>query len=361
MRSSAPPASSYSLACTRNAFKSICDMSPPPANLRFTRSDAVGSWHASSPARSEESSLLRNHSSSASWIGRIAMPARNGSAPRLTLRMSTRMVWYSAWPLITCPSSWPSTFRTSSSSSSRNVPELITMKGRSMPKAPAFGMDRPFIVINSGTLRLLDDDEVRNVLGHELGHVMSGHALYHTILVLILNVSLGALPFLAGIAILPIQLALLEWFRKSELSSDRAGLLACQDPAASLRVNLKFAGGGDMSQMDLNAFLEQAKEYEEAGGALDRVFKILGVLGRSHPFNTVRAAELQRWIAEGHYERIVGGEYTRRGPEAKGRPIDKDIDEARDHYMKEAKAVVDDVVDTAKRAAQAFAEALRKK
>src|SRR5437773_242105 len=207
------------------------------------------------------------------------------------------------------------------------------------------------------------DEVVRKIYGFfgELGHVMSGHALYHTILVLILNVSLGALPFLAGIAILPIQLALLEWFRKSELSSDRAGLLACQDPTASLRVNLKFAGGGDMAQMDLNAFLEQAKEYEEAGGALDRVFKILGVLGRSHPFNTVRAAELQRWIAQGHYERILGGEYTRRGPEAEGRPIDKDIDEARDHYMKEAKAVVEDVVDTAKRAAQAFAEALRKK
>src|SRR5207302_1453050 len=143
-------------------------------------------------------------------------------------------------------------------------PELFVSQ-TPFANAGAFGMDKPFIVINSGTLKLLDDDELRNVLGHELGHVMSGHALYHTILVLILNVSLGALPFLAGIAILPIQLALLEWFRKSELSSDRAGLLACQDPTASLRVNLKFAGGGDMSQMDLNAFLVQAREYEEVG------------------------------------------------------------------------------------------------
>src|SRR5437879_2525427 len=232
-------------------------------------------------------------------------------------------------------------------------PELFVSQ-TPFANAGAFGMEKPFIVINSGTLKLLDDDELRNVLGHELGHVMSGHALYHTILVLILNVSLGALPFLAGIAILPIQLALLEWFRKSELSSDRAGLLGCQDPTASLRVNLKFAGGGDMSQMDLNAFLMQAKEYEEAGGALDRIFKILGVLGRSHPFNTVRAAELQRWIEEGHYDRVLRGEYTRRGPDAEQRPIDKDIDDARDHYMKEAKAVVNDVVDTAKRAAQAF-------
>src|SRR5438552_12172227 len=227
--------------------------------------------------------------------------------------------------------------------------------------AGAYGMERPFIVINSGALKLLDDDEMRTLLGHELGHVMSGHALYHTLLVLILNVSLGFLPFLAGIALLPIQLPLPEWFRKSELSSDRAGLLAGQDPNASLRMFLKMAGGGDMAEMDLNTFLIQAKEYEETGGALDRVFKILNTLGASHPFNTPRAAELQRWIEAGHYERVLGGEYTRRGPDADNRPIDKDIDEAREHYMKEAKAVVNDVVDSAKRAAQAFSDAFKKR
>src|SRR5213593_195245 len=84
--------------------------------------------------------------------------------------------------------------------------------------AGAFGMDRPFIVINSGALKLLDDDEMRNVLGHELGHVMSGHALYHTILVLIVFVGMNFLPFLAGMVLAPIEVALLEWYRKSELS-----------------------------------------------------------------------------------------------------------------------------------------------
>ena len=227
--------------------------------------------------------------------------------------------------------------------------------------AGAFGMDRPFIVINSGALKLLDDDEMRTLLGHELGHVMSGHALYHTILILILNFSFVTLPFLAGIALLPIQIALLEWFRKSELSSDRAGLIAAQDPLGAMRMYLKMAGGGDMSQMNLNAFLVQAKEYEETGGALDRIFQILNTLGRTHPFNTLRAAELQRWIEAGHYERILNGEYTRRGPDEEKRPIDKDIDEAREHYMKEAKAVVNDVVDSAKRAAQAFSDAFKKR
>ena len=227
--------------------------------------------------------------------------------------------------------------------------------------AGAYGMDRPFIVINSGAMNLLDDDEMRTLLGHELGHVMSGHALYHTILILIVFVGLNFLPFLTSLILAPIQFALLEWARKSELSADRAGLLAAQDPRASMRMFLKMAGGGDMTQMDLDAFLQQAKEYEETGGAIDRIFKILNTLPQSHPFNTLRAAELERWIASGAYEKVLGGEYTRRGPEAEQRPIDKDIDEARDHYMNEAKAVVNDVVDTAKRAAQAFSDAFKKK
>src|SRR5258705_7891813 len=186
-------------------------------------------------------------------------------------------------------------------------PELFVSQ-TPFANAGAYGMDRPFIVINSGTLKLLDDDEVRNVLGHELGHVMSGHALYHTILVLILNFSFSTLPFLAGIALLPIRIALLEWFRKSELSSDRAGLLAVQDPHAAMRMHLKMAGGGDMKQMNLDEILLQAKDYEESGGGPDRTFQILNTLDRTHPFSTLRAAELQRWIEAGHYRRILNAQ-----------------------------------------------------
>lgn len=227
--------------------------------------------------------------------------------------------------------------------------------------AGAFGMERPFIVINSGAHALLNDDEMRVLLGHELGHVVSGHALYHTILVLIVNASLGLVPLLAGIVLLPVQLALLEWYRKSELSSDRAGLLASQDPTAALHLFLKMAGGGATKEMNLNAFLAQAKEYEETGGPLDRVFKILNTLPQTHPFNTLRAAELQRWIEVGSYDRILRGEYAHRGPDVTGRPIDQDVNEARDYYMKEARAVVDEVLDSARRAARAFTDAMKKK
>ena len=47
--------------------------------------------------------------------------------------------------------------------------------------AGAFGMEHPFIVLNSATLGLLDDAELHMIVGHELGHIISGHALYRTL------------------------------------------------------------------------------------------------------------------------------------------------------------------------------------
>lgn len=225
--------------------------------------------------------------------------------------------------------------------------------------AGAVGVEHPFIILNSGAVALLDTDELRALVGHELGHVISGHALYRTVLILILELGFQNLPFLAGIALLPIKLALLEWSRKSELSADRAGLLACQDPVAVNRVFLKLAGGGDMKQMDLNAFMQQAGEYEEGGGALDVIYKILNTLGATHPFNTLRAAELKHWTDGGAYQRILDGQYARRGAEQPQRTLGDDLGDAASHYATEARKTVDQVAEAAKRAARAFTDAFK--
>ena len=225
--------------------------------------------------------------------------------------------------------------------------------------AGAFGMDRPFIVLNSGALALLDDEELHTILGHELGHVMSGHALYRTILIIILEFGFRNLPFLAGIALLPIQLALLEWYRKSELSSDRAGLLASQDPIASMRMFMKLAGGGKLEEMNLDAFMTQAKEYEEGGDAMDVIYKVLNTLGMTHPFHTLRAAELQRWVGTGEYDRILRGEYPRRGTGDEKRPLSDDIGEAGKYYAEQARTAVDSVAEVARKARDAFTSAFK--
>jgi Zn-dependent protease with chaperone function len=210
--------------------------------------------------------------------------------------------------------------------------------------AMAVGFDKPFIVLNSGALSILDEDERRVILGHELGHIMSGHATYTTIALLILRIGFSTVPGL-GLIALPVQLALLEWYRKAELSSDRAGLLATQDPLAAMRLFLRLAGGASTDdETSLDEFLVQAKGYETGGNAFDTILKLLNVAFQTHPFATVRAAELQRWIESGAYDRIVGGEYPRR-TDADKRPLREDYADAAEHYREQTRGAVDQMAE----------------
>ena len=242
------------------------------------------------------------------------------------------------------------------------VPELYVSQTPFF-NAGAYGVDDPFIVLNSTALEILDDDEVRALLAHELGHVMSGHALYTTIAAILALISLGALPTLAALAVLPVRLAFLEWSRKSELSADRAGLLGCQEPVVAQRLEMKMAGGGRgeafAGQLNVDAFMVQANEYAYTNEGVDIVYKILNTLALSHPMHTVRAAELQRWMAAGEYDRIMRGDYTRRGTESRERPIRDDLSAAKTYYTSEAREIAREVAGAAKRAANAAAEAFK--
>jgi Zn-dependent protease with chaperone function len=48
------------------------------------------------------------------------------------------------------------------------VPELYVTQ-TPLANAAAVGFDKPFIVMNSALLELLDEEEQREILGHELG------------------------------------------------------------------------------------------------------------------------------------------------------------------------------------------------
>ncbi|MFF2552138.1 M48 family metallopeptidase [Nocardia sp. NPDC058058] len=194
----------------------------------------------------------------------------------------------------------------------KTTPELFVLQD---PQANAFtiGMDRPFIVLTTGLLDLLDPEELRFVVGHELGHALSGHAVYRTMLMHLMNLAagIGWVP-VGGWALRAIIAALMEWSRKSELSGDRAGLLCGQDVDASVRVHMKLAGGSRVDQMSHAAFLAQADAYDRAGDLRDGVLKLLNLELQTHPFSVLRAAELRRWITSGEYDRILSGQYPLR-------------------------------------------------
>jgi Zn-dependent protease with chaperone function len=188
----------------------------------------------------------------------------------------------------------------------------------------ALGLDNPFIVMSTGVVDLLDDDELRVVLGHELGHVLSGHALYSSVLFALMRISgVTTIIPLGGLGLRAVVTALKEWYRKAELSCDRAGLLVSQDPGAVTRVNMKMAGGARVEDMDLQAFLAQAEEYESTGDAREGVIRILNILNSTHPFAVLRALEIKRWIESGEYERILAGTYANRADDPRASFVDE--------------------------------------
>ncbi|GAB2691618.1 M48 family metallopeptidase [Nocardia thraciensis] len=192
------------------------------------------------------------------------------------------------------------------------TPEMYVLQDPSA-NALTIGMDEPFIVLTTGLLELLDTEELRFAVGHELGHALSGHAVYRTMLMHLLRLAsgIGWMP-VGGWALRAIVAALMEWSRKSELSGDRAGLLCGQDVDASVRVHMKLAGGAMVREMNHAAFLQQADDYDRTGDLRDGVLKLLNLELRSHPFSVLRAAELRRWIAAGEFDRILDGQYPRR-------------------------------------------------
>ncbi|WP_328721705.1 M48 family metallopeptidase [Streptomyces sp. NBC_00247] len=200
------------------------------------------------------------------------------------------------------------------------------------PNAMCIGLDEPIIVVTTGLVELLDEEEMRAVVGHEVGHALSGHSVYRTVLLFLTNLALKVawIP-LGNVAVLAIVTALREWFRKSELSADRAGLLVGQDLRASMRGLMKIAGGNHLHEMNVDAFLAQADEYEKAGDLRDSVLKILNVLPRSHPFTTVRAAELKSWSESRDYQRTMDGHYPRR-EEDKETSVTDSFRESAAHY-----------------------------
>src|SRR3954470_19290811 len=208
-----------------------------------------------------------------------------------------------------------------------DVPDLYLTQFP-IANALTFGSGRPVIVINSELVRLLDADGLRVVLAHEGAHVLSDHVLYQTALVILRQLS-ARLPVLAGLPLLAIRTALLEWARAAELSCDRAAALVTRDPIAVCRVLMTVSGGAAVDELNLDAFMKQGLDYDEKGSGLERLTRRFMHLNITHPMPVRRTHELLGWVRSGDYDRIKDGSYVRRGHEP---PLREEAEAAQGHY-----------------------------
>lgn len=207
-----------------------------------------------------------------------------------------------------CPELFNLVRRTADTLDIDRLPQIYTKWTYGINAYTTGHKDNTVLVLYTGAVDLMPEPELTFIIGHEMGHIKSGHVLYH---IMAQNIAqLGVDMGLLGSVITPLIIGFNYWSRMSEFTSDRAGLLACQDLDAALSATMKMAG---LPQKYFNTtnphiFAEQAQEFlSKYGDTANAIIKNISILDDSHPWTVMRAAELIKWVESGEYDRILSG------------------------------------------------------
>lgn len=160
--------------------------------------------------------------------------------------------------------------------------------------AYTFGLSTPkVVVLYSSLLQILDEDELRFVIGHEMGHVRLGHTW--------LNSLVGGMAGIPSSIFVTTFLALIfrSWSRACEYSADRAGLLACGSPEKAISALVKLvAPRADLTHTEMTRALAHLDAEDDDPG------NVLGEFFATHPLTIRRVKELQRFAASTQYRQL---------------------------------------------------------
>lgn len=188
-------------------------------------------------------------------------------------------------------------------------PPQLYVRQHPVPNAYTFAMrgKQPFIVMHTSLIDLLTPEEVQAVIAHELGHLKCDHGVYLTLVNLIV-LAAGQLPNVGQLLVQTLQAQLLEWVRCAEFTCDRAALLATQDPKVVMSILMKLAGGSPTlaSQLNLDAFIEQARAYDNISNTeIGEMLKSAHSSQLTHPVPVLRAREIDRWASSREYQHLL--------------------------------------------------------
>ena len=193
-----------------------------------------------------------------------------------------------------------------------------------LANAYSLGSEHPYIVFNTALLDLLDEEEIRVILAHELGHLKCDHSILIQMSFWVMGAAnlLGDITLGLGKVITTgLVYAFYEWRRKAELSADRAALLVTDDLNLVLRTLMKCAGGSQkyLHECNLEEFIRQGEAYRQLDqDNLNQIYKFIIYNGGNgsfltHPFSVERVHYLQEWFNSESYRQIRRGNYAKIG------------------------------------------------
>ncbi len=165
--------------------------------------------------------------------------------------------------------------------------------------AYTFGLATPkVIVVYSALLKIMDADELRFVIGHELGHISLGHTYLNSLVG-----GMAGIPSPSAASAL-LAMAFLSWNRACEHSADRAGLLACGKPDKAISALIKLVAGPTAGPAaSSRAVQEQA--YRQIDAEDDTLWGNLNEAFASHPMLIKRINAIRRYAGSGQYKRLL--------------------------------------------------------
>ena len=136
---------------------------------------------------------------------------------------------------------------------------------------------------------------------------MAGHKPFHNVLITLYTPLMNMIPN-AEVWLSLLRPMLLQWYRTSDFTADRAGLLACQDINVALKTMVKMSGVPKKFYDNIRPeiFLKQAIEFEHKNrGVADGIVQNLSINTACAPWMVVRAAKLFQWYKGGSYTEII--------------------------------------------------------
>jgi Zn-dependent protease with chaperone function len=192
-------------------------------------------------------------------------------------------------------------------------PELYLMRGPA--NAMTMGHSRTVIVLHDQILEDLAEDEIQAVIAHECGHALCEHVLYRQMALAVQGVGAGVGALggtagaIAGLASVPLQLALLNWFRKSELTADRAAALfmGSGEPMERALFHLLGVPKWFAGEISFARFAAQTVEFDALNeeSKWDRFLSRKLESGLTHPIPTIRIRELTTWTESSEFRQLV--------------------------------------------------------
>jgi len=160
--------------------------------------------------------------------------------------------------------------------------------------AYTFGLSDPkVVVLYSALFNIMDEDEIRFIIGHEFGHVRLGHTWLNSLVG-----GMAGIPSTSSASAL-LTMVFLWWNRTCEYSADRAGLLACNNPNKAMTALIKLVAGPNALSPDgmALAYRQIDAEDDTLTGA---VRESLG----SHPLLINRINKLRQYSNSSQYLRL---------------------------------------------------------